>query len=193
MYQDHNEVIRALAETFPRCFFDNPRLRQPLKKNIVAEIEAQRLPQFGSVSVGAAVDWYVSHYYYQKSLAVAGSRRLDLDGNPAGTVTETEARAAVAKLQEINARKAAMGFPNPHDQSFVRTAGTNGSVNGVSTIRPSAPPATDDQLIAMAMKKLTRAQAIILGDDSDGLRGAIARPLLKSVTDDVQSLIARLG
>jgi sRNA-binding protein len=194
MMQDHNEVIRTMAELFPRAFFVDGRLRQPLKKNITAEIEAQHLPQFEGVSVGGALDWYTGHYGYLKSLAVAGSRRLDLDGNPAGTVTETEAKAAVVKIEEFNARKRALGIPNPHDQSFSRAGGSaNGSANGVSTIRPSAAPLSDDQLLASVMKKLTRAQHIVLSDDSDGLRGIVARPLLKMVIDEVQSLIARLG
>jgi sRNA-binding protein len=40
--QDHNDVIRMLAEHYPRCFFDDARQRRPLKKNIIADIEAQQ-------------------------------------------------------------------------------------------------------------------------------------------------------
>lgn len=189
-----NETIRILCEEFPKTFFENPRLRQPIKKSIVADIEARQLPSLHEADIERAIGYYTSHYGYWKTLSMAGSRRLDLDGKPAGTVTEAEARAAIENINQYNAMKAARGYPNPHDQP-VRDTGSimKTKVNGITTAKPAAPPQTDDQLIGAAMKKLTRAQVIIMGDDSDGLVGLTARPLLQSAIDDITSLVARLG
>jgi hypothetical protein len=46
--QDHKEIIERLAALFPR-------LRRPLKKNIVLDIEKQGCSNLIGVDVGAAV------------------------------------------------------------------------------------------------------------------------------------------
>jgi sRNA-binding protein len=62
--QDHNEVIAKLAEEFPRAFFIDSRQRRPLKKNILADIEARDLKTFDGFDIKAALDWYKSNYGY---------------------------------------------------------------------------------------------------------------------------------
>ena len=55
--QDHNEVIRVLAEHYPRCFFDDARQRRPIKKNIIADIEAQKPEELDPYDIQSAIDW----------------------------------------------------------------------------------------------------------------------------------------
>jgi sRNA-binding protein len=190
----HNDVIKKLSELFPKTFFENSRLRQPIKKGIAADIERMNLPELDGLDVLGAVDYYTGHYGYWKTTSVAGSRRLDLDGNPVDTVTASEAQSAINKIHEFNARKGAMGHFNPHDLP-PRNMGSvmERRINGIATARPSAPSQSDDQLVSAAMKKLTRAQAMLAGDDSDGLRSMVVRPLLESAAEDLRSLIARVG
>ena len=91
-----------LAERYPRCFFVNPRLRQPLKKNIEADLQKDGFATAELIS--ASVAWYKSHISYQYNLET-GAKCLDLDGKEVGTVTELEQCAARMKIQEINERR----------------------------------------------------------------------------------------
>lgn len=43
-YQDHNEVIGALAKCYPAAFFANPRLRLPLKPEIEKDMTRWKSP-----------------------------------------------------------------------------------------------------------------------------------------------------
>jgi hypothetical protein len=36
--EEKEEGVRILADIYPKCFFENPRLRLPLKRNIVADL-----------------------------------------------------------------------------------------------------------------------------------------------------------
>jgi ProP effector len=101
--QELEDYLLRLAERYPRCFFVNPRLRQPLKKNIEADLQKDGFASPELIS--ASVDWYKSHISYQYSLQI-GAKRLDLDGKEVGTVTELEQRAARMKILEINEKRA---------------------------------------------------------------------------------------
>jgi sRNA-binding protein len=109
--QELEDSISMLAERYPRCFFVNPRLRRPLKKNIVADLQKDGIAM-ASELISASVDWYTSHISYQYCLE-AGATRVDLEGKEAGTVTELEKRAAQKKILEINERWAERNQMNP--------------------------------------------------------------------------------
>src|ERR1700747_278396 len=104
------DCLLMLAERYPRCFFVNPRLRQPLKKNIEADLQKDGFASPELIS--ASVDWYKSHISYQYNLET-GAKCLDLDGKEVGTVTELEQRAARMKILEINERRAERATLNP--------------------------------------------------------------------------------
>jgi sRNA-binding protein len=108
--QEVEDCLLMLAERYPRCFFVNPRLRQPLKKNIEADLQKDGFATPDLIS--ASVDWYKSHISYQYNLET-GAKRLDLDGKEAGTVTELEQRAARMEIVEINERRAERAHLNP--------------------------------------------------------------------------------
>jgi hypothetical protein len=94
MYQhriERDEAVRYLAEMFPKCFFENPDHRRPLKHDIVIDLEQKNILDWTKLL--HAIDWYQSHFTYRRSL-LAGAERIDLDGRKAGTVTPKEQQEA---------------------------------------------------------------------------------------------------
>ena len=87
--RDENEAtVLQLVEKYPKCFFEDPRQRVPIKKSIRDDLQAEGFPaDYGLIS--SAVDWYESHFSYQYALE-PGRKRIDLNGKEVGTVTEQE-------------------------------------------------------------------------------------------------------
>ena len=73
-------------------------MRLPLKNDIMADLQKDGFPVAFEM-LGAALDWYRSHFSYQHNL-VAGTKRIDLNGREAGTVTEKEQRDAQKKIRD---------------------------------------------------------------------------------------------
>jgi sRNA-binding protein len=90
------DTIRMLAERFPKCFFEDPKMRLPLSKDILADLQHEGLT---SPSFRSAVEWYQGNFGYQYTLR-AGSKRVNLDGREVGTVTEQEQRDAEKYVTE---------------------------------------------------------------------------------------------
>jgi ProP effector len=111
MYQDHNDVIAKLAKLFPNAIYEDVRMRRPLKANITADIERQGCNDLLGFNVGEAVNYYMNRLGYLKTLE-AGATRIDLDGKPAGKVTETEAWDAKIEVDKIN-KERALKSPQP--------------------------------------------------------------------------------
>jgi sRNA-binding protein len=85
-------IVAKLAAHYPACFFEEPRLRRPLKRGILADLYADGFP-FTPDETAEAVDWYESHFAYRHAVQ-AGAKRVDLSGREAGTVTLAEQRSA---------------------------------------------------------------------------------------------------
>jgi len=109
--QELEVSIQILATKYPRCFFVNPGLRRPLKKNIVADLQKDGIAMTSEL-ISASIDWYKSYIRYQYCLE-AGAKCLDLEGKEAGTVTELEHRSAQKKIQEIKERWNERNLLNP--------------------------------------------------------------------------------
>jgi sRNA-binding protein len=107
-----DEIITALAKRYPACFFEEPKLRRPLRKDILADLHRDGVP-FTPEQTAAAVKWYESHFAYQYALR-AGAKRVDLNGREAGTVTLAEQRNAefyiANRKQEMQAREVLPAF-----------------------------------------------------------------------------------
>jgi hypothetical protein len=58
--EEKNEVIRKLADQYPKTFFDNPRLRVPLMRNMVTALQKDGFPIVGELT-SESIDWYKSH------------------------------------------------------------------------------------------------------------------------------------
>lgn len=96
--QELEEFVIYLADKYPKCFVVDPRMRRPLKRDIVADLQKAKVLDGDRVT--AAVNFYTQNWTYQKLAIQAGLERVDLDGRKAGAVTEQEQRSAQKKVQE---------------------------------------------------------------------------------------------
>ena len=102
----HARRLTRLAEWFPQTFVLEKHLpHRPLKVGIAADILA-RCPVLTRRELGPVLGVYAKRVMYLQSL-VAGAIRIDLDGNPAGEVSATDAEHAAATLAEILASREA--------------------------------------------------------------------------------------
>jgi ProP effector len=172
-------VIRMLVDRYPKCFFQNPRLRRPLKKNIAADLERADFPASPDL-IAAAVDWYMSHFGYLYGLQ-AGAKRIDLEGNEVGTVTELEQAAAQRKIKE--------GLRSVNERNAARTvAALPAAACRLPELRtPPAPPELTGVQEALAAAKAAWSG---LGDDS--LRVALTSAALGVVIKEAQRVINSL-
>ena len=102
--KDRYEVLALLCARFPKTFFAYQRRRRPLKIGIHRELEAVLGETVERKLLHRAIRTYVVNYGYLQS-QTAGAERIDLDGKPAGVVTEEEAENAKRTLAGINARR----------------------------------------------------------------------------------------
>jgi ProP effector len=90
-----NETIGALAAKFPKAFFVYERRRRPLKLGIHLDIAAAA-PEIPAKEIRTALRIYVTNTGYLHACK-AGATRIDLNGEPAGCVTDDEARNAAER------------------------------------------------------------------------------------------------
>jgi len=96
------EVIAQLADLFPSRF---RQPRQPLKIGIHKGIIA-RHPELRPSVLASALATYTRSLSYLETLK-AGAARIDLEGNPVGTVTAAEEEDAKRKIAKAGRRAAA--------------------------------------------------------------------------------------
>jgi len=99
-----HEAITQLAELYPNCF---RQPGQPLKIGIHNDIIA-RHPELQPGPIASALKTYTRSVGYLETLKV-GAPRIDLEGNPVGTVTaadEEDAKRKIAKAARRGAVKA---------------------------------------------------------------------------------------
>jgi len=93
-------ALQLICETYPEVFNrDNVR---PLKIGIQEELIADE--KLAKNKIKRALASYVRSPYYFRSLK-EGADRIGLDGQPSGTVSESEAEHAKQQLKEINKRR----------------------------------------------------------------------------------------
>ena len=87
----------ALAECFPQAFVRERRLpHKPLKVEIDVDL-AERCPAISRSERSVLLHYYCTRLMYLSG-CVEGALRVDLDGNPAGTVSARDAEHAAGKL-----------------------------------------------------------------------------------------------
>ena len=93
-------ALQLICETYPEVFNrDNVR---PLKIGIQEELIADE--KLAKNQIKRALASYVRSPYYFRSLK-EGADRIGLDGQPSGTVSESEAEHAKQQLKEVNKRR----------------------------------------------------------------------------------------
>jgi ProP effector len=90
-------AIALLAETWPACFSVYEGRRKPLKLGIHQDVLAALEGAITPKELKNALRHYTGNRCYLRR-SIAGAARIDLDGNPAGTITAEEAVAAATKM-----------------------------------------------------------------------------------------------
>jgi sRNA-binding protein len=217
---DIEATIRQLADTYPKCFFDDPHRRLPLKKSIADDLRMDGFPAANEL-VMAAIEWYKSHFAYQYALE-AGAKRIDLKGNEVGTVTEQEYLNAQKKIKEDHQKLTERNLGNPvrttispkssgrisdHQMGKVDARLLPGKADQLGKVdagpAETAKVATNEGLVAPEMKvspelthvyeALVAANSAMSGRLNDQLRAAIASAALGVVVKEAQYAIANLS
>jgi sRNA-binding protein len=191
--QDHRNVIAKLAMLFPKAFFENPKLRVPLKQNIISDIEKMGCNELLAYDVGAAVDFYITHIGYQICLSIPGRMRVDLNGKAVARVTPDEAAVAQQKAndigQSIRVRKTAAGnlisIVERRDELLVEKVKEQEARDELDFKRAKA---SETELLDGAMRKLARASSLLESED-DEFKPMFLRTVLKETKADIEALL----
>jgi sRNA-binding protein len=187
--QDYNIVIARLCELFPKTFFNEPRLRRPLKVNIVSDIEKLNEPSLANCNIGAVVNWYTGHIGYDYCF-VAGAERIDLNGKVAGKITEKEAREARARIASKHKGIDERRNPNRVARSLHGTGGfTDDQMKKIpppeTNNLPVNPIDKDFEAVFVAMN-MAREQA---AQTDSALRTAMVKAALSVATTTIANIL----
>lgn len=106
-------VVALLAERWPRCFSVFEQRRRPLKLGIHRDIATVLEGAVTVQELRSALRFYVSNTWYLRAAMVVGAARIDLDGNPSGSVTAEEADAAAARSASRKRNRRPVSTPVP--------------------------------------------------------------------------------
>jgi sRNA-binding protein len=189
--EESEAIIRMLADRYPKCFFENSRLRRPLKRNILADLEQAGFPAAHDL-IRAAVDRYEGHFGYLYALQ-AGTKRIDLDGKEVGTVTESEEAVALKKIKE--GQKLLIERNGHNATKTVAALHAAGRISDDQLRKLEAPP-MPVKAKPPAAPELTRvhealaaAEAAWAGPGDTSLRAALTSAALGVVIKEAQSVI----
>jgi sRNA-binding protein len=90
------DFVAELVFSYPKCFVTDSRLKRPLKKDIMLDLEKDKF--LDDERREAAISYYTRDWNYEWKLE-AGAKRIDLDGKEVGTVTKTEEREAKERVR----------------------------------------------------------------------------------------------
>jgi sRNA-binding protein len=151
--KDIDAAIELLCTRFPKRFVHFEERRRPLKLGIHLDIIAVLGEEIDRKRLAVALRFYVTNIYYLRA-QTAGRDRIDLDGNPAGTVTEDEAKQAIDRkvIQLQGTSRQAARCPGESGRQARGRAGT---------VAPSPPPPSPrkDSLSALREAARRRKQA----------------------------------
>jgi sRNA-binding protein len=192
---ERDDIIKYLADKYPACFFEEPNFRRPLKRDILDDLEKERV--LDRAKLVHALDWYCSHFTYRRSI-IAGAEKIGLDGKKAGVVSEAEQREArawiaarkkeMAELARIDPpppRPAAARETNGHEHTMTKIT-TTGVANGTATV-PSLHPA-----LAEVQTAITIVSSILTEERYEPLRPVLATAALREIVGKAEKLISSL-
>jgi ProP effector len=90
-----DQILELLCERFPKTFARDPAERPPLKRGIDRDLVARLDGLSSRTALKRVLGGYTACLEYRAKL-IEGAARIDLDGNPAGMVTASEAAYALA-------------------------------------------------------------------------------------------------
>jgi ProP effector len=95
---DIDATVELLASRFPHCFAVFEQRRKPLKIGIHIEALSRLDGAITRQELSRALRHYCCNPWYLRAIQV-GAERLDLNGNAAGAITESEAEHARKSLE----------------------------------------------------------------------------------------------
>jgi sRNA-binding protein len=98
------EMLPILTKAFPRAFFARGKTCKPLRCGIFDDLDAALPAEINRDKLKQYLRLYTSASRYLREI-VAGSARITLNGEVAGSVSEQEAQQAQEKWQRIYGRK----------------------------------------------------------------------------------------
>jgi sRNA-binding protein len=190
--------VRSLADKYPAAFFEDTRLRRPLKKNIIADLQKDG----ASDEEMSSAEWYLQSWEYRYQLG-AGVDRVDLNGRKSGTVTEQDemdARKQIAAERKAAAEKrGAAAVVNslhaagriPDDQ--LRKLDAPRITKPVPVQAPvRATAKTDVPLLARLQSLLSSAATVQAETQDETLRSAMTVAAPKLLAGEAQKIAASL-
>jgi sRNA-binding protein len=127
-------LIEQLAERWPKCFSVFERRRRPLKLGVHLDLLDAGVAPAELLSL--AMRLYTGNIFYLRSMVRTGAVRIDLDGMPAGSVSEHDALGA-ASLLERRAAGRERQVPAP-------------ATTPVPTVTPPAPTVAGPKRLTLA-------------------------------------------
>ena len=115
---DPASLIALFAERFPQTFFVYEKRRRPLKIGIHFDLYVALVDeQLEKAAMREALSFYVNNLAYLRNLK-AGADRIDLEGEPAGTVAKDAENIAKNKLEwrtdKPKPKSKSKSKPQPH-------------------------------------------------------------------------------
>ena len=139
-----------LRERYPDLFGNDPK---PLKIGIHLEL-LERHPDLDFVGLKRALTLHTGRFSYQKALTKPGAMRFDLDGQPAGEVTEEQVEIAHKRLAELKAARKAKDRTKPAKSPAPSTpAPTPAPTPPPPPEQPEPPPAAVPGRPVLRLKK----------------------------------------
>jgi sRNA-binding protein len=185
--EDSEAVVHMLVDKYPKCFFEDPRLRRLLTHDIMRDLQEDGFPVASELMV-AGVDWYTGHFGYQYALQ-AGAKRLDLDGKEVGTVTEQECLNARKRVRDDRQKL------NERNNAVITLAALHaaGRIPGDQLRKLDAPPAMAKPKVSPELMRLheafVAANTTLSGTSDAGLRLAMTSAALQVVIKEAQRII----
>jgi sRNA-binding protein len=187
--------VHSLANKYPGTFFEDDRLRLPLKKNIVADLQRDG----ASEEEMSSAEFYLQSWSYQSQL-YAGAERVDLNGKKAGTVTEQDQMDARKKIAAEKKARAEKNGAITVDGSLHAA----GRITGDQLRKLDAPPKvakpmpvqaaakTDVPLLTRLQSLLSSAATVQAETEDEALRSVMTVAALKLLAGEAQKIAASL-
>jgi len=198
--EETDDFIHKLAREYPKCFFEDPRQRVPIKKSIAADLATAG---FGATydELVLVIQFYEQGFGYLYALQ-AGTKRVDLSGKAAGTVTEQEEMAAQRKIKEIKQKKRERDVAMLGATAIVNQLHSAGQITDCAVKQLDAPPLPVPVPVVTPPEKphepfATIREAIaaaetVMNDAPTRVRSTMAAAALRLVICEVEAMIRML-
>lgn len=101
-YLDEHGIIKMLAKAYPKCFFEDPARRIPIKRGIVDDLHEDGFI-INKALLLEVIDFYENCLQYLQRIRV-GHGRIDINGSKSANITRLEATIAIRKIQKVTSK-----------------------------------------------------------------------------------------